>query len=128
METQLPTTKDIVVRYTLSKSSEIALNCDHWTSTDFAGAIDSGLLEYEDWHLKNEGAAAYEPKENAITVLITVNVDNNKNFLGKDDINPGLVDAFENNACSVAVTDDHTVYVAIKGTITEGHIHENPAS
>ncbi|MEL1245041.1 hypothetical protein AAEO56_12255 [Flavobacterium sp. DGU11] len=114
---------EVILKYTLDTSDDIALNCDHWTATDFAGAIDSGLLQYEGWEPKNESGAPFIPVDGAVTVLISVRIETYNPVLEEVDFTYGIVDAFQNGACRIEANDTHTVTISIKGIIHDHNIH-----
>ncbi|AWH86621.1 hypothetical protein HYN59_16555 [Flavobacterium album] len=113
--------REVVLKYTLDTSDDIALNCDHWTATDFAGAIDSGLLKYEGW--SPMGSPDSASTGGAITVFISISIETDDPVLQEEDFTSGLIDAFQIGACVISHNDDHTVNVTVRGIIRDHTIH-----
>lgn len=122
MDQKSPDVNDVILKYTLDKS-EIALNCDHWNATDFAGAIDSGLLKYEGGVLQNENTPTFDPSGNTVTVFIAVSIRSSGLSLEAKDFSQPLIDALQMGACKIDVGSNHIVNIAIRGIITEHNIH-----
>jgi len=126
MDTNTSPTHSVVLKYTLDRSDDIALNCDHWTPTDFAGAIDSGLLIYEG--LLEAGSAINTPiqGDDTTTVFIYADIPEISHPFEIENFSQSLVDALQSGACSIEVSSHHTVVITIKVNIADNNAsHRN---